>query len=211
MILLFLHGWAFDRTLWRDVIGLLPRLDCRLADRGYFGAPAVADCSDDVVAVTHSLGTMHLLAAPPPHCRGLVAINGFDRFCAAPGFPGVPRRVVDRMAVRMAADASAVVNDFRARCGMGGAPAMQAADVLAADLALLRDGDCREQASRWQAPLVLLDAHDDPILPAALRGAAFGGTPGARRIMQERGGHLLPVTLPGACAAAISELVESLG
>lgn len=210
MILLFLHGWAFDRTLWQGVTALLPQFDCRLADRGYFGAPQMPDCADDVIAITHSLGTMHLLAAPPPRCRGLVAINGFDRFSAAAGFPGVAPRVLDRMIARLSENPEAVVCDFRQRCGTDAPVGPLAPEVLRADLALLRDGDCRAQAARWHTPIVLLEAGDDPILPLALRSAVFASAPRVHRISQAAGGHLLPVTAPAACAAAIRKLVESL-
>lgn len=210
VILQFLHGWAFDRTLWQGVTALLPQFDCRIADRGYFGAPDVAECAEDVVAVAHSLGTMHLLAAPPPRCRGLIAINGFDRFSAATDFSGVAPRVLDRMLARLAETPETVVREFRQRCGTDAPVGPLAPAVLRADLALLRDGDCRAQAARWAAPIVLLEAEDDPILPPALRGAVFASASRLDRLRRPTGGHLLPATAPAACAAAIRELVDSL-
>lgn len=210
MILLFWHGWAFDRTVWQGVTALLPEFDCRLADRGYFGTPDQPDCGDDAVVVAHSLGTMHVLAAPPPRCRGLVAINGFDRFSAAANFPGVAPRVLDRMMARLDDSPAAVVREFRQRCGAEGPVGPLVPDVLRADLAVLRDGDCRAQAARWDAPIVLVEAEDDPILPPALRGAVFASAPRLHRQRQATGGHLLPVSAPAACAAAIRELVDLL-
>ena len=210
MILLFMHGWAFDRTLWQGVTAQLPEFDCRLADRGYFGAASMRDCPDQMIVVAHSLGTMHVLAAPPPHCRGLVAINGFDRFSAGEGFPGVPLRVLDRMNARLAASPDAVVREFRQRCGTDAPAGPLAIAGLQQDLALLRDGDCRADAARWNAPIVLLEAEDDPILTPALRAAVFASAPRLHRVRQPTGGHLLPVTEPAACAAAIRELVDLL-
>ena len=210
MILLFQHGWAFDRTLWQGVTALLPEHDCRLADRGYFGAPHLPDCADDMIVVTHSLGTMHALVAPPPRCRGLVAINGFDRFSAAEGFPGVPLRVLDRMAARLAESPDQVVREFRQHCGTDASVGPLVPAALQADLALLRDGDCRADAARWTAPIVLLEAKDDPILPPGLRSAVFASAPRLHRVSQPTGGHLLPVTAPAACAAAIRNLVDTL-
>lgn len=210
MILLFVHGWGFDQTVWQGVTALLPELDCRVADRGYFGEPCAPACDGDTLVIAHSLGAMRMLAAPPAHCRGIVAINGFERFSADGDWPGIAPRVLDRMQVRLEPAPAAVVSEFRARCGAAAADGPMRTDTLRNDLALLRDGDARDAAARWTLPLVTLEAEDDPILPPALRDAAFASVPGRVRLRQPTGGHLLPVTDPAACAAAIKDLMEAV-
>ena len=208
MIIRFVHGWGFDRSLWDGVIALLPEHDFRCEDRGYFGAPAEAAIAGEHLAVTHSLGTLHALAGPAPGCRGLLAINGFDRFGAAPEFPGVALRVLDRMLQRLAAAPAAVVGEFRARCGAPPAAGAPDLPALQRDLLMLRNTDCR--AGPWPARLHTLEADDDPLLPLAMRDAVFASTPHRLRLRQPTGSHLLPLTAPAACAAAIRDLLDKL-
>lgn len=208
MILRFVHGWGFAASLWDGVIALLPDHDCRADDRGYFGPAATPAIDDEHIAIGHSLGTLHLLAAPLPGCRGLFAINGFDRFAAAPGFPGIAPRVLDRMVQRLEADPDTVVGEFRARCEAPAARRSPAVTALRADLQMLRDMDCR--GGPWPAPLVTLEADDDPLLPLPMRDAVFAFAAGRVRLRQRAGGHLLPLTAPAACAAAIRDVLDSL-
>jgi pimeloyl-[acyl-carrier protein] methyl ester esterase len=202
VILRLLHGWAFDATLWHHVIPLLPEFDCRADDRGYFG-PAMA-VSEGEVAVCHSFGTLRALAAPHGF-RALVAINGFDCFAARPGFPGIPARLVARMLARCDADPAPVVQDFRARCGQAETPPLRDSRALRADLAALAEQD---QRGACTLPVVSLQATDDPIVPFAMHPALFAAAPLAERTTLPVGGHLLPLTAPEACAAAIRRAVE---
>ncbi len=208
MIIRFVHGWGFDRSLWDRVVALLPEHDCRREDRGYFGDSVEAPIAGEHLAVTHSLGTLHALAAPAPECRGMLAINGFDRFAAAPDFPGVALRVLDRMLQRLAAAPAAVVGEFRARCGSP--PAAGVPDLLRlhCDLLMLRNMDCH--AGPWLAPLHTLEADDDPLLPPQMRDALFASAPQRLRLRQPAGRHLLPLTAPAACAAAIRDVLDKL-
>ena len=196
--------------MWRDVIALLPELDCRVADRGYFGAACAPAVDDDTLVIAHSLGAMQMLASPPLTCRGMVAINGFERFSAYADWPGVPPRVLDRMLARLEQAPAAVVSEFRARCGAAAADGPLRTDTLRDDLALLRNGDARDAAARWTLPLVTLEAEDDPILPPALREAAFASVAERVRLRRPVGGHLLPVSDPAACVAAIRDLMEAV-
>lgn len=201
MILRFHHGWGFDSSLWRRVVPLLEGFECRIDDRGYFAAPVVANAGE--LAVCHSFGTMRALAAPRA-LRGLVAIGGFDCFTARPGFPGVPPRLVDRMLTRFAAAPEAVVADFRQRCGAAHTPPLRDPAALRADLAALREADLRGAAT---VPVIALHAADDPVVPPPLQAAALAG---AERITLPSGGHLLPLTAPEACAAAIRRAAGQL-
>jgi len=208
VILRFVHGWGFDRTLWEAVIALLAEHQCQVEDRGYFGAPESPPSTGEFLAVTHSLGTLHALAAPAPHCRGLIAINGFDRFSAAPGFPGIAERVLERMLHRHETDPAATLGEFRMRCGAPPPGAKLDRAALHRDLLMLRSMDCR--AGPFPSPLVTLEAEDDPLLPLPLRDAVFASAPGRVRLRRPAGGHLLPLTAPAACAAAIRDVLDSL-
>lgn len=205
MILRFVHGWGFDRSIWQSVTALLPEFDCRCDDRGYFGRPLSA--KDGAIVVTHSFGTMRALAEPAPAFRGLVAINGFDCFTARTGFPGVPLRVVERMLAQFGRDPAQVLAEFRRRCGADHAPPEIDAVQLRADLEALRDGDCRGCCT---VPVVSLQATDDPLLPPATQAAVFASAPLAERVTVPAGGHLLPLSDPAACAQAIRAMMEQI-
>lgn len=185
MMLLFLHGWAFDPTLWQAMAAELSGHRLAFADRGYFGPPADVRETPDV-AVGHSLGCLILARDLPPHVP-LLAINGFDRFT---GVGRVAPRVVQRMAHRLGEAPVDVVDAFRRRCGAE--PAAMAPDGarLAADLDLLLFAEAPDR------PVALLHGDSDPILPPAMRAAVFPSSP--RR--QVAGGHLLPLTHAPLCA-----------
>ncbi len=208
VIVLFVHGWGFDASFWHPVIAHLPELDCRTEDRGYFGAPDKTAPDGPHIVVAHSFGAMRMLAAPPDDCRGMLAINGFDRFATREGAPGVRIRVLDRMIARLASDPAAVVRDFRTRCGTDAPFGQPDVPRLKADLETLRDADCTGANANWAVPLISLHGANDPLLPAAMRETAFSACPDLTRDTIQDGGHLLPMTHRAYCAAAIANLVE---
>lgn len=206
MKLALLHGWGMDRSSWDAVIPLLGELACHADDRGYFGAPEPAGRAD--IVVTHSLGALRALAAPPPGCRGLVVINGFDCFAQRDDFPaGVPSIVTERMAERLREDAQAELTRFRLRIGAPPPPPITAPDRLLADLEFLRSSDGR---GRWQGPLLLLGGTDDLVVRPPHQAAFFADRPDAIRRTLAGEGHLLPLTAPEACADAIRTLAGQL-
>lgn len=205
MKLLFVHGWGFDAGLWDAVIAHLPDADVARVDRGYFGAETLPDIAGPCLAVTHSFGAMALLADPPADCRGLLAINGFDRFAQSACAPGVPRRVLDRMLARLDGNPNAVLGDFHARLGSRVPRGEPETSRLRRDLLSMRDGDCRETTAQWNGPIVALDGMDDPLLPDATRTAQFDRAARLERATV-RGGHLLPLTHPALCAARIENM-----
>ena len=206
MKLLFVHGWGFDASFWDRVIALLPGKS-EIVHLGYFGVAAWPHIAEPCIAVTHSFGAMALLADPPAACRGLLAINGFDRFTRCGDHPGVPPRVVDRMIARLDGDPMDVLRDFHQR--LGSAVPHGSPDVarLREDLAAMRDGDLRAAVLRWRAPIVALDGAEDPLLPADMRAAQFADAADLERDTVHGGGHLLPLTHPALCAAWIERLL----
>ncbi|MGO4399688.1 alpha/beta fold hydrolase [Achromobacter sp. PAB15] len=226
--LLFIHGWAFDASVWTQLRAALADWPHAVADAGYFGAtPAVIDpvtgpvtdtdsitgpdtapINGPVIAIGHSLGVMRLLRSLPSNCVGVVSINGFPRFSAAPDFEaGVPRRMLDRMMKRLSADPAAVVHDFRERCAEASVLGEPRLEPLARDLEALRDEDQRDALAALPVPLLILAGEDDPIVPAAMTQAAFGGRVGDERHDLEHGGHLLPVSDAPWCARHIAGFI----
>lgn len=205
MKVLFVHGWGFDASLWDAVIACLPGVDAVRADRGYFGEAVWPRVDEPCLAVTHSFGSMALLADPPADCRGLVAINGFDRFAEGDRRAGVPVRVIDRMLARLAGDPLSVLRDFHARLGSDVPPRIPEVARLETDLAALREDDRAEAITHFAGPVLALDGADDPLLPAPMRAGQFAGAADLKRVVVD-GGHLLPLTGPATCAAWISHL-----
>lgn len=206
----FLHGWGFDAAFWRPLIGALGDPAHFSGDRGYFGPPREVVASGEMVAVGHSLGALLLVATPPPRTRGMIVINGFDRFTAADDAPGVAPRLVDRMVQRFGQVPRAVLDEFRVRCGADPASCCLDEARLGADLRLLRNADARGAVARLDVPMLVLHGAADPILPAALRNAAFRTAPISIHVEHPTGGHLLPIADPNWCAEQIRTFVGRL-
>ncbi|VWX52814.1 alpha/beta fold hydrolase [Novosphingobium sp. 9U] len=208
--LLFCHGWGFDAGVWDPLAALLPEFTQLRDDAGYFGASAAPVPSEPVLAVTHSFGTMRLLAAPPEGLAGMVAINGFDRFTAAPDFPGTPARVVDRMVSAVAQEPETVLADFHARIGSAVPMGEPDAERLQASLVTMRDGDLRAIVGQVRLPILSLQGAHDTLLPMALRETVFAAVPGVMRRTHPDAGHLLQREDPGWCADAIRSFAATL-
>ena len=205
MKLLFVHGWGFHASLWDAVIACLPEADVVRANRGYFGKAVWPRVDEPCLAVTHSFGSMALLADPPADCRGLVAINGFDRFAEVEGRAGVPLRVIDRMLARLEIDKTSALRDFHARLGSDVPQGTPDSARLRQDLAALRNDDQRDATANFAGPILALDGADDPLLSAAMRAGQFADATDLQRETLVAG-HLLPVTHPELCAAWIERL-----
>jgi pimeloyl-[acyl-carrier protein] methyl ester esterase len=206
--LLFVHGWGFDSSLWDALTSHFP--DCGFWERGYFGEAAEPALAEPFLAVTHSFGAMRFLGATQPGCRGIVAINGFDRFTSTEDFPGVASRIVERMIARLRSAPRFVVAEFRQRCGSDAPFGAIDEDLLFADLIALRDTDCREAAASCGLPILSLQGASDPILPCAMRAAVFASSARCERLLHPTGGHLLPLDEPGYCAEVICAFMERL-
>ncbi|MPS67856.1 MAG: alpha/beta hydrolase [Novosphingobium sp.] len=202
MKLLFAHGWGFGSAFWEPLANLLADMPQAIDDCGYFGAPRACRVEGPCLAITHSYGTMRVLADPPPGLVGIVAINGFERFTARPDRAGVPVRVVDRMLRRFGEDPRAVLAEFRRQCGAGDGFGEIDADLLRTDLLRLRDA----QPPLPAVPVLSLQGARDPLLPEAMRAAVFAGA-AVSRIESAAGGHLLPLEAPELCAGAVRGMI----
>ncbi|MBB2201696.1 alpha/beta fold hydrolase [Gluconacetobacter tumulisoli] len=211
---MFVHGWGFTPDFWAPVRSALDRTDGIDLDFGFFGPERMtARPSRPFVAVGHSLGALWLLRRRPEGCAGMVLINGFARFSAAVDFPaGVPPRVVGRMIQGLDQNADDVVLTFRRRAGIAAdLPGPAQAERLAAGLAILRDEDARPALAdaaigRTMPPLAILAGGNDPIVTAEMTRACFSTRVPIEWVAE--GGHLLPLTHPAICAAAISGMTR---
>ena len=80
---LLVHGWGYDATFWSNLVPLLHTdcTPCAVWERGYFGAfPSTQTYNSTLrIAITHSLGYIHLLHSNQPftHC---IVLQGFHTF-----------------------------------------------------------------------------------------------------------------------------------
>lgn len=208
--LLFCHGWGLDAAAWDPLAALLPEFAQVRDDAGYFGSPAAPVPTAPYLAITHSLGTMRLLAAPSPGLAGLVAIAGFDRFSASADFPGIAPRTVDRMVSAIAQEPETVLADFHG--WLDGTIPAGTPDVarLQDGLIALRDGDMREAAGAIGVPILSLQAEGDPLMPIGMRETVFAAVHGVMRRTHPDAGHLLALQEPAWCAQAIRDFASTL-
>ncbi|MBB2198243.1 alpha/beta fold hydrolase [Gluconacetobacter sp. 1c LMG 22058] len=214
--LFLVHGWGFTPDFWQPVRARLGRVETTMLDFGFFGPENMtARPAGRHVAVGHSLGALWLLLNPSPDCVGMLLINGFARFGATSDYPqGIPRRVIERMMRGLEQHPDDVVATFRGRAGIATpAPGPARAGRLDWALELLRDADARGaldgEAGAALPPIRVLAGGEDPIAPPAMVEAGFRDHIPVEWI--EGGGHLLPLTHPDRCAAAIAGLMAEAG
>lgn len=210
MKLHFIHGWAFDASIWQSLSALMSGAQATYADRGYFGGIGDFAPQDASVWITHSFGTMLALGGIPAHCHGVVIINGFDRFRESEGVAGIAPRVLDRMVSRFDDAPQQVAADFRQGCGCDEPIQQINPESLRADLVALRDMDCRAQSADLSIPVLSLQGGADPILPRDMRAQTLHSLAHARHLQHPTAGHLLPLEQPQWCAAQICAFLEDI-
>lgn len=199
MRILLVHGWAFDPSVWDPLRAELPGCRWETLDLGYFGPARSGPPPGLDLVVGHSFGCLWAMGHPALAGVPLVAVNGFPRFTAADGYPhGTPARVLDRMLRRLREAPGEVLQAFHARCGTAAPPGEPDLERLHDDLLRMRDGDARALPGQ---PVLALATEDDPLVAPDLSRQAF---PGRLKLLAE-GGHVLPLTRPGAVARAILE------
>lgn len=221
------HGWGYDASLWNAVREQLdPAITVAAVDFGYFGAAGEREIGDrprflgsqnrglspispislhePVIAVGHSLGVLWWLTQAEIPWRRLLSINGFPRFTAADGYPGVAPRVLMRMQAQFARDPAAVLTDFHARCGGHAPTAAPDTAQLAAGLEVLAQRDGRAMLAARRADVSALACDADPIVPQVMSLESFG----TQCELVASAGHLLPVTHAELCARRIGALAE---
>ncbi|WP_215753622.1 alpha/beta fold hydrolase [Acetobacter sp. P5B1] len=214
--LVFVHGWGCGPDIWEPVLEALDQPSACVLDLGYFGASqsdtqqrldAVLRGSLPVLAVGHSLGFLWLLSRGGwPKGTRFLGINAFGRFAAEDGFSqGVPQRMLTRMQTGLQRDAVQVVNNFRARCGVGPVtPNALCVPALQDGLTELMTLDARPALARLaEVPgtVKVLAGEHDPIVSPEMTQASFPR--GVPVEWESEGGHMLPLTHPHVCAEVV--------
>jgi pimeloyl-[acyl-carrier protein] methyl ester esterase len=203
-LLLFVHGWGFDASIWQDLRACFAPEDTLAWDLGFFGAPSqtAPPSGRPVLAVGHSFGLLWLLHEHILRRDGLISINGFSCFAQRPDFPaGIAPRVLARMRARIASDAASVVADFRALCGvtapLPGEPDRQ---KLLEVLESLQNWDERPA----QVIAALCGATDNLVSQAMSRACFADAT-----MHWHEAGHMLPLSAPAWCAGFLRKLADN--
>jgi len=211
MHFVFIHGWGFNARLWSEVVRRLPDAEISLVDLGFVagGPEATLDWPEDAVAqdtiaVGHSLGVLWLLKERRDGFKGLVSIQGFDRYC-----PHVPPSRVAALKRGLARDAHGTLQAFWRSCGAPVVAGPEALNVARLDEGLdwLMHWDAEGAKKSLRCPILTLAARDDVIVPPAMTEAVWG----EKTIhWSPDGGHVLPLRHPDWCARHVLEFANSL-
>ena len=210
MHFVFVHGWGFNPAIWRDVIGNIGNAEVTLIDLGFIagGPKAAATWPSDAIAVGHSLGLLWLLhrageEGTPPF-RGLVSIQGFDRFC-----PHIPPSRVAGMRRGLRRDPGQTLAAFWRGCGTEPFASPEALNVERLDegLGWLMDWDESKARAELACPTLALAARDDAVVPQAMSEAIWGSD---TIRWSETGGHVLPLKHPEWCASHVLDFAHAL-
>jgi pimeloyl-[acyl-carrier protein] methyl ester esterase len=210
MHFVFVHGWGFNAAIWRAVLGFMQTTEVTLVDLGFIaGGPSSANAwPSEPIAVGHSLGLLWLLhwageegSAP---FRGLVSIQGFDRFC-----PSIPTSRVGGMRRGLRLDPCQTLEAFWRGCGTEPFASPEALDVRRLDegLGWLMDWDETKVRAALACPTLALAARDDAVVPAAMSEAIWGKDD---INWSQTGGHVLPLKQPEWCARHVLDFAHAL-
>lgn len=210
MHFVFVHGFGFNPAIWRDVIGMIGKVEVTRIDLGFLSAwPKDAPpWPSDAIAVGHSLGLLWLLRRAGeeegPPFRGLVSIQGFDRFC-----PHIPPSRVAFMRRGLRRDPGQTLEAFWRGCGTEPVAPPEALNVERLDegLGWLLEWDETGTKAKLACPSLALAARDDAIVPQAMSEAIWGS--GNIR-WSETGGHVLPLRHPEWCARHVLDFAHAL-
>jgi pimeloyl-[acyl-carrier protein] methyl ester esterase len=210
MHFVFVHGWGFNAGIWRDVIGNIGNAEVTLIDLGFIsrGPEAAATWPSDAIAVGHSLGVLWLLHQAGeegwPPFRGLVSIQGFDRFC-----PPIPASRVAAMRRGLRRDAYQTLEAFWRGCGAEPFAPPEALNAARLDegLGWLLEWDETKARAALACPILALAARDDAVVPQAMSEAIWRSD---NILWSATGGHVLPLKHPEWCANHVLDFAHAL-
>lgn len=206
-MILLVHGWGYDATIWDEVADRLAGLPVRRIDLGFFGQEQLVLPPEPCIGVGHSLGFLWLLRHALPVCKALVAVNAFPRFTETADFqPAVAPRLLTRMRQQFQRQPAAVLADFWQRCGAVGPARSAETSPLSAGLGWLQDWDGRDRLAGFNGPLTVIASRLDAIVSPAMTMQAFAG----RDVhWHERAGHALPQQDPSWLATQLRPIWDS--
>jgi pimeloyl-[acyl-carrier protein] methyl ester esterase len=206
MHVVLVHGWGLHAGIWADVIGHLGDAQVTLVDLGFVAdGPKSSDIwPEDAIAVGHSMGVLWLLKEGGGRFKGLVSIQGFDRFC-----PHVPQSRVAALKRGLKRDPGGTMQAFWRSCGAPDFALPKMLNVARLDEGLdwLMHWDAREAKEGLECPILALAARDDPIVSPAMTESVWQGS---EIIWSPDGGHVLPLRHPRRCARHVLEFADTL-
>ncbi|WP_108681028.1 alpha/beta fold hydrolase [Methyloceanibacter sp. wino2] len=207
MHFVLVHGWGFNASIWAPLIAQLGGAETTVVDLGFVeGAESSVDPDwpEDAIAIGHSLGVLWLLKNGGARFRGLVSIQGFDRYC-----PHVPKSRVVALKRGIDRDPAGTMEAFWGSCGAPGfAPAAALnADRLREGLDWLIQWDAEDIRKSLRCPVLSLATRDDLIVPPAMTEAIWGEE---NVVWRAEGGHVLPIKFPEWCAKHVVEFANSV-
>jgi pimeloyl-[acyl-carrier protein] methyl ester esterase len=206
MHFVLVHGWGFHAGIWVDVVGQLGDAEVTLVDLGFVtgGPEGQEDWPEDAIAVGHSLGLLWLLKHGRGRFKGLVSIQGFDRFC-----PRVAPSRVTALKRGLARDPGGTMQAFWRSCGAPGFASPEMLNVARLDEGLdwLMHWSAESAKADLQCPVLALGSRDDAIVPPAMTSAIWQG---AGVVWSPDGGHVLPLRHPDWCARNVLEFAHTL-
>ncbi|MDJ0514617.1 MAG: alpha/beta fold hydrolase [Methyloceanibacter sp.] len=207
MRFVLVHGWGFNSSIWGPLIAQLGEAETTVLDLGFVGranGSEIGEWPENAIAVGHSLGVLWLLRRGGGRFRGLVSIQGFDRYC-----PHIPKSRVVALKRGIDRDPASTMEAFWASCG---APGFAPSSDLNADR--LRDGldwliqwDAEDARKSLRCPILSLATRDDVIVPPAMTEVIWGKD---NVVWRPEGGHVLPWKSPEWCAAHVVEFANSV-
>lgn len=203
MVILFVHGWGFDVSIWHAVSKSLPStLTMKFINLGFIGEQTLSlPASDRIVCVGHSLGVMWLLK----HVKnpiGFVAINGFDCFYNHISVPDI-----NAMKTNIDRNALAQMRGFYNACGVPHTTLPNFnKTALKQGLTWLETWNVHDELSQLSCPITALSSKNDAIISARASEAIWSNH---ELIWHDDGGHCLPITASDLCAQKIKDLIHA--
>lgn len=219
MRLLCVHGWGWDKNLWRPMLDALPprmRKDALCLDLGFFGDKqcTLPSHTNNVMAVGHSLGFLWLLLQGKMF-SSFVSIAGFTHFARDQDMPhAVPMDILAAMKKDFFAHPQDFLHHFYASMDAPHPPP-DSLDVerLAQGFDILGAGDGRAffaQLDNRDIPVLSLAGRKDMIVRPAHHRDCFAGYSCVSSLWFEDGGHLLPLTHAKSCATMLRDFAEQI-
>jgi len=203
--LVFVHGWGFTPDFWRPLTDMLRDYDHKFVDLGFTGNIEPVD-DEAAFYITHSMG-LAWVCEHVSKCAGIVAINGFTKFCADDDWPnGMAPRLLTRMIRQFDRDPARVWCEFMKNCGMEDPVYPQGMDeqALGTGLRYLQTCDVRKSFAALTCPKLAISAGQDQIVSEKMSTASFG----EGVIWYKDANHLLPLFEPQALADDIRRFLD---
>ena len=204
MQIVFVHGWGFNASIWKELISHLPQWDMAAIDLGFIAGDegGVEDIPEDAVIIGHSLGVMWSLKHLPSAPRALISICGFDRFS-----PPIARKSLELMKRGIGKRPEVQMHQFWNACGIAPFAPKETlnGETLLKGLDWLMHWDARAERQGLTCPVLALAARDDKIVSQDMSNSIW--TPD-QITWSDTGGHALPMTRPSWCAEQIRCFLE---